>query len=67
MCRYTSCVHVWNKGRKTSITKEQFLSEEEEELDKFGEEEFNDDWKFAFEKLAQQISDQVEVFILVSL
>ena len=39
------------------------ISEEEEELDKFGEEEFSEDWKFAFEKLAQQISDQVEVLV----
>ena len=39
------------------------ISEEEEELDKFGEEEFSEDWKFAFEKLAQQISDQVDVLV----
>ena len=33
-----------------------FSLEEEEDLDKV---DFNDDWKFAFEKISRQMTDQV--------
>ena len=52
---------TYNKNRNSFIhpsgSKYMYFNlEEEEDLDKV---EFNDDWKFAFEKLSRQMTDQV--------
>jgi hypothetical protein len=44
-----------------------FAEEDEEELGKFVEEDLNEDWKFAFEKLSQQMSEQVNFSYLFPL
>jgi hypothetical protein len=38
------------------------FSEEDENLEQLPEEDFSDDWKFAFEKLTKQIAEQVPVY-----